>query len=194
MVWASVLEQTRGGRNITSLATMPHTKEKLRRRSQHRRSFTASAMVFEPESQTLLRARTADLGPDGCFIDTLNPFAPNMLVRVRIDKGGATFEAWARVVYSLVSMGMGLVFYSVEPEQLWVLHEWLRAAGGAPLPEITLPAAAAEFPEALASTPDRKKDVYGEALSKLISELMTQGLLSEEKGNAILQTLSRPGK
>src|ERR1700736_5291566 len=86
---------------------MPDAKERLRRRSQHRQPFTASAMIFEPKSETLLRARTADLGPDGCFIDTLNPFAPGAMVKVRIDKSSASFQAWARVVYSLASMGMG---------------------------------------------------------------------------------------
>ena len=170
---------------------MSDTKEKLRRRSQHRQPFTASALVFEHKSETLLRARTADLGPDGCFIDTLNPFAPGTMVKVRIDKTGAYFEAWARVVYSLTSMGMGLAFYPVAPEQLWVLHEWLGNAGAAPMPDISLPLVAEDLPPAAFLIADRKKDVYCEALTKLTEELMAKGLLSEEKGNAILQTLSR---
>jgi hypothetical protein len=170
---------------------MPDAKEKLRRRSQHRQPFTASAMIFEPKSETLLRARTTDLGPDGCFIDTLNPFAPGVMVKVRIDKSGASFEAWARVVYSLASMGMGLVFHAVAPEQLWVLHEWLGVVGGALLPELSLPPAAAEYPAAQFLVTDRQKDVHCEALSRLIAELMAQELLSQEKGNAILQTLNR---
>jgi len=168
---------------------MPDTKEKLRRRSQPRQAITASALVFEPQSETLLRARTADLGPDGCFIDTLNPFARGTTVKVRIDKSGASFEAWANVVYSLTSMGMGLAFYPVAPEQLWVLHEWLGDAGAVPMPDISLPLAAEDLPPAAFLIADRKKDVYCGALSRLIEELMAQGLLSQEKGNAILQTL-----
>jgi hypothetical protein len=170
---------------------MPDAKEKLRRRSQRRQAFTASALVFEPKSETLLRARTADLGPEGCFIDTLNPFAPGTMVRARIDKSGTSFEAWARVVYSLASMGMGLFFYTVAPEQLWVLHEWLRDAGGVVMPEISAPPGAEELPPAGPLTADGKKDIHSEALSRLITELMDQGSLSEEKGTAILQTLSR---
>ncbi|PYU22645.1 MAG: hypothetical protein DMG32_17745 [Acidobacteria bacterium] len=170
---------------------MSDTKEKLRRRSQHRQPFTASALVFEHKSETLLRARTADLGPDGCFIDTLNPFAPGTMVKVRIDKSGASFEARARVVYSLPSMGMGLAFYPVVPEQLWVLHEWLGNAGDAPVPDISLPPAAEDLASAASLITDRKKDVHCEALTTLIEELMDQELLSEEKGNAILRTLGR---
>jgi hypothetical protein len=169
---------------------MPDVREKLRRRSQRRQAFTASALVFEPKSETLLRARTADLGPDGCFIDTLNPFTPGTSVKVRIEKSGATFEALARVVYSLTSMGMGLAFYSVGPEQLWVLHEWMGDTNEALTPDITLPSGAEDFPSAVSSLRDRSKDVHCDALSRLIEELMCRGLLSQDKGKAILETLS----
>jgi hypothetical protein len=170
---------------------MADTKEKLRRRSQSRQQFTASAVVFEPKSETLLRARTGDLGLDGCFIDTLNPFASGTMVKVRIDKGKASFEAWARVVYALQSMGMGLAFNSAGPEQLWVLQEWLGDAGGALLPAISAPPLEEEFSAEFFATDLKKKDVHCEALSQLILELMAHGLVSEEKGHAILQKLSR---
>jgi PilZ domain len=167
---------------------MPDAKEKLRRRSQNRQAFTASALVFEPKSETLLRARTADLGPDGCFIDTLNPFAPGTMVKARIEKGGASFEASAKVVYSLTAMGMGLAFQAVAPEQLWVIHEWL---GSGSSPEISVAVEAEEFPREAFLITDRKRDVHCEALCRLIVELMDRGLLSDEKGNAILETLTR---
>src|SRR5256885_11610917 len=169
---------------------MPDTREKLRRRSQRRQTFTASALVFEPKSETLMRARTADLGPDGCFIDTLNPFTPGTSVKVRIEKSGATCEALARVVYSLTSMGMGLAFHSVGPEQLWVLHEWLGDTNEA-LTDITLPSSAENFPSGGSCLRDRSKDVHCEAITRLIEELVGQGLLSQDKGDAILETLSR---
>jgi hypothetical protein len=128
---------------------MPDAKEKLRRRSQSRKPFIASALVFEPKSETRLRARTADLGPEGCFIDTLNPFAPGTMLKVRIDKGGASLETSAKVVYSLTSMGMGIVFHFVSPEQLWVVYEWLgEATGDALLLEVSLPPAEHEIPAA----------------------------------------------
>lgn len=171
---------------------MPDAKEKLRRRSQSRKPFIASALVFEPKSETRLRARTADLGPEGCFIDTLNPFAPGTMLKVRIDKGGASLETWAKVVYSLTSMGMGIVFHFVSPEQLWVVYEWLgEATGDALLPEVSLPPAEHEIPAAGLLSTEKRQDAHCEALGQLISELITKGLLSQEKGNAILQTLSR---
>ncbi len=164
----------------------PETTEKLRRRSQRRSHFTASALVFEPKSEALLRARTGDLGPDGCFIDTLNPFASGTVVKLRINKGGMSFEAWAKVVYSLDSMGMGLAFKPVGPEQLWVLQEWLGDSSGSLLPNISMPQVEEEF-----SARDSRKDIHCQALTELITELIGHGLIPEEKGNAILQKLSR---
>jgi hypothetical protein len=170
---------------------MPKVKDRLQRRGQHRQPFTASALVYEPKSETRLKARTTDLAPDGCFIDTLNPFAQGTMVKVRIDKGGTSFEAWAKIVYSLASMGMGLVFHFVEPEQLWVLHEWLGDTGGVLLPKLSLPAAAAELaaPESLGT--GKKKDTHCEALSQLVTELMARGLIGQETGDAILGKLNR---
>src|SRR5689334_14056833 len=166
---------------LTSLVAMSDAKEKLRRRSQSRKPFVASVLVFEPQSETHLRARIADLGPDGCFIDTLNPFAPGTMLKVRIDKGGTSFETWAKVVYSLSSMGMGLVFHFVAPEQLWVLHEWLSdASGDVLLPEISLPSAEEEIPAAGFSPAEKMKDVHCDAICQLVSELISRGLISRE--------------
>jgi hypothetical protein len=165
---------------------MIEPKEKLLRRSQRRSQFTASALVFEPKSEAILRARTGDLGPEGCFIDTLNPFASGTVVKVRINKSSMSFEAWAKVVYSLDSMGMGLAFKPVGPEQLWVLQEWLGDSCGDLLPNISIPQVEKEF-----SARGSRKDIHCEALSELITELIGHGLIPEEKGNAILQKLSR---
>jgi hypothetical protein len=166
-------------------------KEKLLRRSNNRQQFTASALVFEPKSEMLLRARTADLGPDGCFIDTLNPFAKGTAVKVRIEKKGASFEAAAKVVYSLDSMGMGLAFNPVGPEQLWVLHEWLGEANGVLAPEVNLAAIEAAIPPQDLAAEAGTKDVHCEVLNELVQDLMGRGLISVEKGQAMLRKLSR---
>jgi len=167
-------------------------KDRLLRRSNNRHQFTATALVFEPKSEMLLRARTADLGADGCFIDTLNPFAKGTAVKVHIEKGGTSFEAWAKVVYSLDAMGMGLAFSPVGPEQLWVLHEWLGDAGGVVGPEVSLRSIEKEIsPKHPAAARRGTRDVQCEVLSELIHELMGRGLVSDEKGQGMLQKLSR---
>jgi len=175
---------------VATEAVTAKAKEKLLRRSNSRKPFTASALVFEPKSEMLLRARTADLGPDGCFIDTLNPFAKGTGVKVRIEKKGASFEASAKVVYSLDSMGMGLAFNPVGPEQLWVLHEWLGEASGVLAPEVSLPSIEEIAPKDLAAQA-KTKDVHCDALGELVQDLMGRGLISGEKGQSILRKLSR---
>lgn len=180
---------------VTKLRTIEavsaERKKELRRRSNSRKPFTASALVFEPKSEMLLRARTADLGSDGCFIDTLNPFAKGTAVKVRIEKRGASFEAWAKVVYSLDSMGMGLAFDPVEPEQLWVLHEWLGAESGIMPPEMNLPPIETEISTKELTPQAKSKDIHCEVLNELIQDLMGRGLVSVEKGQALLVKLSR---
>jgi hypothetical protein len=54
-----------------------------------------------------------------------------------------------------------------------------------------LPPINAELPGKFAATEARKKDVHCEALTELIHDLMARGLISDEKGQAILQKLSR---
>lgn len=58
-------------------------------------------------------------------MDTNDPLPLGAVAKVRITRGTEFFEAQARVVFSLVSKGMGLVFTAVQPEQLRTLAKWL---------------------------------------------------------------------
>jgi hypothetical protein len=65
----------------------------------------------------------------GCYLDTINPLPEGTSVRVRITKGEKTFEALAVVRYALPSMGMGIAFTEVPPDQQTVLKGWLDELG-----------------------------------------------------------------
>ncbi|MGB7023766.1 MAG: PilZ domain-containing protein [Candidatus Acidiferrales bacterium] len=80
-------------------------------------------------------SRSTDLGRGGCFVDTISPFPVGTSVRLRLTVEQKSFEASAKVVYSMIGMGMGLAFTSIEPEQLWVLESWLGNRSGAIVPE-----------------------------------------------------------
>jgi len=58
-------------------------------------------------------------------VDTNNPLPLGTVTDVRITKGAQLFEALARVVYSRVGKGMGLVFTAIKPQQLRTLETWL---------------------------------------------------------------------
>ena len=100
------------------------------RRRAPRYPFIAEAEVAESVSGTKLSARTSDMSISGCFLDMLNPSPIGTEIRVRISHASATFTALGRVVFVFPNMGMGVVFTSVEDNQLAVLQEWLTKLSG----------------------------------------------------------------
>src|SRR6267378_1002443 len=87
--------------------------------------FTAAVEVVAAESGARIETRVRDLSQQGCYVDTSNALPLGTVTDVRITKGAQLFEARARVVYSRASQGIGLVFTSIEPEQLRTLETWL---------------------------------------------------------------------
>jgi hypothetical protein len=115
------------------LKKMPdHSKQDtvvaLERRHFPRYSITASAEATDVKSQTRIKARISDLGRWGCYVDTLSPFVVDTVVKIGIEKDKARFFAEARVLYSTVGMGMGLIFAVVEPAEVSILEKWSESA------------------------------------------------------------------
>jgi len=95
------------------------------RRTHPRYEFTGAVEVVAAESGTRIETRLRDLSQKGCYVDTNSPFPLETVADVRITKGAQWFEARARVVFSQANKGMGLVFTTVEREQLGTLETWL---------------------------------------------------------------------
>ncbi len=76
-------------------------------------------------SETLLSARTSELGLGGCYVDALNPFPEGTLVGLRILRDQGVFETNAKVVYCDATFGMGLAFTDIRPDQRSILEAWL---------------------------------------------------------------------
>jgi hypothetical protein len=95
------------------------------RRHDPRYPFIAEAEVTEISSETKLIAKTSDLSIGGCFLDMLNPSPEGTNIRVRISHKNTTCTSPARVVFVLPNMGMGVVFGSVENDQLAILQGWI---------------------------------------------------------------------
>src|SRR6266852_5155450 len=87
--------------------------------------FKATVEVVAAESGTRIQTRLRDLSQKGCYVDTNSPFPLETAAEIRITKGAQSFEARARVVFSQVSKGMGLVFTGIEREQLGTLETWI---------------------------------------------------------------------
>ncbi len=95
------------------------------RRTHPRYEFIAAAEIVAAETGARIAMRVRDLSQQGCYVDTSDALPLGTVTHVRIAKGAQRFEARARVVYSRAATGMGLVFTTIEPEQLLALETWL---------------------------------------------------------------------
>jgi hypothetical protein len=95
------------------------------RRTHPRYEFIAAIEVEDAESGTKIKSSIRDLSEQGCYVDTEGPFPLGTVANVRIKKGPHSFEAAARVVFSQVGKGMGLMFATIEPKHQEALEVWL---------------------------------------------------------------------
>ena len=95
------------------------------RRIHPRYEFIAAVEVVAAESGARIETRVRDLSQQGCYVDTNDALPLGTVTDIRIIKGAQLFEARARIVYSRVGKGMGLVFTAIASEQLRTLETWL---------------------------------------------------------------------
>ncbi len=179
-------------RNINN-STQPAPNE---RRRNARYPFTASIEAIETKSGTRLNGRTSDLGLGGCYVDTLSPFPVGNVLSVKISKDNESFQAKAKVTYSLVGMGMGLAFIAADPEQVKVFQRWIRELSGEKSPVSAEPEEGAANSAAASSGPGNGPTQSGASepqfvLTELIIALMRKGVLDKDDGNAMLRKLNR---
>lgn len=157
------------------------------RRRDLRFPFTATVEALETETGTKVVGRASDLSLGGCYVDTFSPFPVGTQARVRLLREHETFEAQAKVIYSLIGIGMGLAFVSAHPQQVPLLQKWLLEISGQSVPAEDLPShdASETAPAAKTQTP---KNVV---LSDLIMTLVQNDVLTQGEGNDLLRKLFR---
>ena len=148
------------------------------RRVAHRHSVTASAEVVELSSGARFSTRTTDLGPGGCFVDTMTPFPVGASVRVSINRGDTNFQTAGSVVYSQAGLGMGIAFAELNPSQRNALQEWLTELTGGK--QLLQDSPKAFQPGAAGKLGDRA------ALVRLVRLMVTKGFFTEAEGAAVL--------
>lgn len=102
----------------------------VERRSAPRYPMVLAAQVLELPRGAKLSARTSDISRTGCYIDTLNPSPVGTRVRLRITHHEEIFEAVGSVVYTGASLGMGIAFTEITPDELTKLDRWLANPEG----------------------------------------------------------------
>lgn len=155
------------------------------RRIAKRYPFTASAEVVDLRSKARVTGRSSDLGIGGCYIDTLAPFAVGAAVQIRLERDQRKFEATGIVTYALVSMGMGLAFTDIKPEQRALLKEWVAELSGEK----------AEGPETPAATPEasllQAVSNNCEVLKEIINIMVRRKVINESEAAALLRQMYR---
>jgi hypothetical protein len=113
--------QTAGGGGVGSAARL----HRAGRRAPAFCSFGPSVEVTESRSGARLRGYMTDLGTQGCYVQTSNPFPVGTLVRLRLVNGRGSLETAARVCHSQPTLGMGLAFLELKFDQLIALEGWV---------------------------------------------------------------------
>jgi len=149
------------------------------RRGADRHIFTASAEVVDMATGARFSTRTTDLGPGGCFVDTLSPLPIGSEVHVSVRKGQTHFQCEGSVVYSQDGLGMGIGFESLDATQQQQLETWLtELTGGRYIPPVDL--------RREKRTPRSSSSGDHAMVVRLVQLLIGKGLLTEAEGQSVL--------
>jgi len=153
------------------------------RREGDRHVFTASAEVRELGSGARFVTRTTDLGPGGCFVDTMVPFPIGSRVQVNVHKDKNAFEATGTVVYAQTGLGMGIAFDALTESQRDALDAWLGELGWQSGKEETIPPSGR-----VGADPKLTPRTFNQqaAVVRLVRLLIGKGLLTEAEGSSVL--------
>jgi len=150
------------------------------RRGTNRHSVTASAEVVELTSGAKFSTRTTDLGPGGCFVDTMVPFPVGSNVRVKVHQAKTQFETAGLVVYSQTGLGMGIAFGDMAPSQRQALDAWIADLAGEKQSH------AHEFGYFSSRSESGTRASDKATLARLVRLMISKGILTEAEGSSIL--------
>ena len=150
------------------------------RRNTIRYQLTVSAEVVELKSGTRFSTRTTDLGPGGCFVDTLMPLPVGSDVSIRLHKDNISFEATGVVTFSQAGLGMGLAFSEMPPEKQTAFDAWIA--------ELTIVRPASfETHRGGGQRAAHGKDKSNALTQRLIRLLVKRNLITEAEAAAVLE-------
>jgi hypothetical protein len=151
------------------------------RRQSVRFQFTASAQVVDRQTGARFSTRTTDLGPGGCFVDTLVPFPEGTIVHISLSKGQNTFETDGYVVYAQAGLGMGLAYSDLLADQAKALRDWLKEVTDEREATYEILRTARNSVAPGAPSINEKAMVV-----RMVQLLVGKGLLTEGEGSAVL--------
>lgn len=149
------------------------------RRNAVRYQLTVAAEVVELTSGTRFSTRTTDLGPGGCFVDTLMPLPMGSDVNIRLHKDNMSVEATGTVTFSQAGLGMGIAFGEMPPEKQKAFDAWLA--------ELTTVRPASFETHRGAPRSVHARDKGSALMQRLIRLLVKRNLITEAEARALLE-------
>jgi hypothetical protein len=95
------------------------------KRSVPRYPFSARVTVIEPIKLTEVEAKTSDISLKGCYVESIDQFPPNTIVRIRIERAAEVFEIWGRIAHVQAGLGTGIAFFEAAPEERLIVQSWI---------------------------------------------------------------------
>jgi PilZ domain len=95
------------------------------KRSVPRYPFAAPALISEPLTQTELSCRTSDISLRGCFVESVDGFPANTVMRIKIERDEEIFETWCRVAHVQKGIGTGIAFFEHPAEARLTIQSWI---------------------------------------------------------------------
>lgn len=100
------------------------------RRRDPRYDFTAEIEIIDLQSGVRITAHTSDFSRGGCYVDMFSPLPKDVVVNIRVTKWQQTLETQAKVAYSSIGMGMGLMFGVLATRERALVETWLTQLCG----------------------------------------------------------------
>ena len=148
--------------------------------------FSPPVEAIDTQADIRITGRLADIARNGCYVETISPFPAKAAVTLTITCDDQSFRTQAKVVYSQVGMGMGLLFTTSEPEQLHVLGSWLTELSGK---EGSEPKTSNLIVQSTATNATDQE--LRTIVSELVALLNGKKVLGDSEGMALLRKLSK---
>ena len=156
------------------------------RRSCPRYPFSPAVEAIDDQASIRIRGRLSDISRNGCYMDTISPFAPKSVVSLVITKDNQLFKTQAKVIYSQIGMGMGLLFTTADPDQLLLLGTWLAELDEGKQRDTVAPALQLQGP-ASNNTDHELRNIFIE----LVILLSRKNIMNDSEGMALVRKLAK---
>ena len=156
------------------------------KRSCPRYPFSPAVEAIDDHASIRIRGRLSDISRNGCYMDTICPFAAKAVISLVITKDNQSFKTQAKVIYSQVGMGMGLLFTTSDPDQLLLLGTWLAELDQGKQRDTVAPALQLQ-----ADTAKHTDHELRNIFTELVTLLSRKNIMNDSEGMALLRKLSK---